>query len=283
MKPIVGMTARALLGLALVLVFTSSLAAQSSPIKMNVNIFNPLVEEQTGAGCPNLPATFPVQGGAGMGPLLVGDSLASAPTQAYNFPIAPPAAPWTTVGVISSTYNDGQFCNPSTNVCLGVQFNKAHKTLSVDTRGTLGPRTATLNFSVACSTCGYNNKDFASGFFNAGAGLVNTTYLLSIFMDTSFTDMGVCSSNACPESQPAWARLWFDDPAGNDKQDWRVEWGTLRVLRMSTDTWYVVASPCDGTQVAKLYKLEYQKRNPTVSLQGYYLMTFFMSGVKQTR
>ena len=198
-----------------------------------------------------------------------GDS-ANGPTFAYEF-----AGPWTlNSSLSSSSYVHGADCNLSTGVCLGVKFDHNATVLSLDTRGTVGPRKLDVNFSAPCLSCSLPGKDPAFGVSTL------TPALISVFLDNPFPSMAVCSSLACPEAQIGFAKLWFDDPAGDPLLTWRVDWPFVRVLRMSSKTWYVVGDGCDGSQVAGLYRLHNDKHRQSVSFQGSYLIPFFLSGVQ---
>ncbi len=107
-------------------------------------------------------------------------------------------------------------------------------------------------------------------------GSINTPGLYEVFLDFAYTSMAVCSSAACPEAQPAFAKFWFTDP--NDSSvTWRIDWSHLRVLRMSANTWYFIGDDCDGSQVAGLSKLSGSRTQPKAVLNGYYLIPFFLS------
>jgi hypothetical protein len=161
---------------------------------------------------------------------------------------------------------------------MSVSLSKS--TLSIDTRNsqdaaTGKPRNLVLNFGQPCPSCPYGAGP-ANPF---GAGPLATPGLLSIFLTTPYSGMAICSTTDCPESETGTARFWFDDPTVRNQQ-WRVDWGFVRVLRVSVNTWYVLADACDGSQVATLYRLANSKKNVTVSRQGQYLMPFFASGVQ---
>jgi hypothetical protein len=199
-----------------------------------------------------------------------GDS-SSGPTTAYGF-----GSPWALIpDLSSSSYVNGADCNLSTGVCLGVKFDHNATVLSLDTRGTLGPRKLDVNFRAPCHGCSLPGNPDVFG------GSTMTPALISVFMDTPFPSMAVCSSRACPEAQPAFVKLWFDDPGGDPLLTWRVDWPYVRVLRMPSNTWCVVGNGCDGSQVAWLFRLHNNKHRQSVSLQGQYLIPFFLSGVQQ--
>lgn len=236
------------------------------PVSVTIDLFGQVVDEQdlnayygTSGSCPGSAAAIDVA-------RLAGDS-APGPSAAYGF-----GPPWTLVqGLVSAAYVNGADCQPGSNVCLGVKLNHTRKTLSLDTRGTLGPRAVSLDFSNPCFSCGLAGD---SGVF--GSSLLTTPALISVFADTPFTDMAVCSSTACLEAQPAFARLWFGDPGGDPNVNWRVDWGYLRILRLANNTWYVLADGCDGSQVAALSRIHKNRRR----LIGNYLMPFFLSALQ---
>jgi len=235
-----------------------------------INLFTQSVDEQNldayygiPGHCSEFPASFPAR--------FLGDTANPGPTSAYDV-----SSTWQTVGSLSSSqYVDGGSCNTSSRVCIGAGFNHSGNTLSLDTRGTQGPRVLTVDFGETCGTCGVPGSNTALG------GRLGTPALVSVFLDVGFTDMAICSSRACLEAEAAFVKLWFDDPNPTLKnQKWRVDWPYVRVLRMSANTWYVVANACDGSQVSSLYKLQNDKRRSSTSLQGQYLMPFLLTVVK---
>jgi hypothetical protein len=235
-----------------------------------MNIYAQVLDEQnvdafynTNSGyCTGDPAAFDYA-------YFKGDGLVIGPTTAYNFGV-----PWNSLSDLSTTYVDGADCNSSTGVCLGVQFNHNATVLSLDTRGTLGPRKLDVNFSAPCYSCSLPGSP---GMFGRSARM---PALISVFMDNPFPSMEVCSSRTCPEAQPAFVKLWFDDPGGDPLLTWRIDWPYVRVLRMSSNTWYVVGNGCDGSWVAQLYRLHNDKHRQSVSFQGSYLIPFLLSGVQ---
>jgi hypothetical protein len=88
----------------------------------------------------------------------------------------------------------------------------------------------------------------------------------------------VCSSKACPEARQINTKLWFNDASG---AQWRVDWAAIRVLRISTRTWYFVADACGGSQLAGLSKLEGTRTKPRDVLNGYFLIPMFFSATLQ--
>ncbi len=253
-----------LLTVALLAALPLAVYAQT-PVTMN--IFSKVVDEQPTGCFASPPWVFDFAG-------FTGDINTSS--IAYNF-----GAPWTTYPsfgqtLFAATYVNGGDCNRTSNVCLGVKLNHNEKTLSLDTRGTNGPRTVKLDFSAPCTTCGTVIKSLEFG------KTLDIPMLVSVFLDSPFTGMGICSSTACPEAQPAFVKLWFDDPPPRSDRlvTWRVDWPYVRVLRMSANTWYVLADGCDGSQVASLYKRHNDQKRVSISFQGKYLMPFFLSAVK---
>jgi hypothetical protein len=255
----------------------SATAAPKKPQRGNsggdaatMNIYNQAIDEQ------NVDAFYGTNSGYCTGdPAAVdlayfrGDGIVSGPSVAYDF-----GFPWGPVSDLSTTFVDGADCNSSTAVCLGVQFNHNNTVLSLDTRGTLGPRKIDINFSAPCYSCALPGNP---SMFGRSARM---PALISVFMDNPFPSMDICSSRTCPEAQPAFVKLWFDDPGGDPLLTWRVDWPYVRVLRMSSNTWYVLGNGCDGSWVAQLYRLHNNKHRQDVSFQGSYLIPFFLSGVQ---
>lgn len=253
------------LGLLLWRAHTTSAAGQTA---MTMNIYFQLVDEQNTTDFYNNGIAYCSGDNPSLGPAFFDGDLANGPTSAYNF-----VPPWTLSSNLSSSqFANGTYCSTS-NACLSVSLNKNQGTLSLDTRNSLGPRKVDLNFSAPCLTCSLPG---AAPSFGSS---VKTPVLVSIFLNTPYTGMSVCSSTTCPEAEPAFAKLWFTDPT-NSQVTWRVDWTYLRVLRLSTGTWYVLADACDGSQIAGLYRLQNQRNKVTTSFQGYYLIPFFLSAVK---
>lgn len=245
------------------------LAASPSISSMTLNFFTTVVDEQTQIGCTYPPlVSAPYFGGDS-----TSDPAAVGPTSAYTD--APWTMPFTTL--TSVAYKNGADCNSSSRVCLSVALNHNETVLSLDSRGTQDPttgksRAVRLDFSQPCLYCAYGPGP-ANPF---GANPVSTPGLLSIFLTTPYTSMAVCTTTDCAESETGTARFWFNDASGNQ---WRVDWGFVRVLRVSANTWYVLANGCDGSQVATLYRLQ-NKRGNSASRQGQYLMPFFASAAR---
>ncbi len=260
-----GLLTLAALGLLLWKVFAASAASQTA---MTMNIYFQIVDEQNTTAFYNNGTAYCSGSPSSIGSPFFDGDMGNGPTSAYN--VVPP---WTLNSNLSSAqYANGTYCSTS-NTCLSVSFNKNLSTLSLDTRNTLGPRKVGLNFSAPCSTCSVPGGTPAFG------SSVETPVLVSVFLNTPYTSMSVCSSTTCPEAEPAFAKLWFTDPT-NSQVTWRVDWSYLRVLRISTNTWYVLADSCDGTQIAGLYRLQNQRNKVTTSFQGYYLIPFFLSAVE---
>ncbi len=258
----VGLLTLAAVGLLVWKVHSTS-AASTSPLTMN--IFFQIVDEQNTTAFYNNGTAYCSGSSASIGnPYFEGD-LSNGPTSAYLF-----VPPWTLSSNLSSAqYVNGNNCS-SSNACLSVNFNKNQSTLSLDTRNSAGPRKVDLNFSDPCTTCS------VKGVTPSFGSSVSTPVLVSIFLNSPYTSMSVCSSTTCPEAEPAFAKLWFTDPT-NSQVTWRVDWTYLRVLRMSASTWYVIADACDGSQIAGLYRLQNQRNKVTTSFQGSYLIPFFLS------
>ncbi len=256
--------------LALTLIPTVASAGQ---LAMTTNFFNWVVDEQTHVGCPYPPLiTAPYLSGD-----ITADPSAVGPTTAYTM------VPWTPppVSLTSVAYVNGADCNPSSATCLASNLNKNQTVLSIDTRNSLDattgkPRNLVLNFGQPCDTCPYGPGP-ANPF---GVNPLPTPGLLSVFLTVPYTSMSICSTTDCPESETGTARFWFNDPNASANVTWRVDWGFVRVLRVATNTWYVLADGCDGSQVATLYRLQNVRKKVSTSRQGQYLMPFFASGVQ---
>lgn len=256
----------------LLTVYAARNPSSTSSVSLIAYVYDQVVDEQDTTSfyhngtnyCPG--SNFPIQFS-----LLQGDHVTdpnfAAPTDAYTF-----GAPWTTASGLSSTaYADGDSCG---NNCLRVQFASSNKTFAFDTRGTSGPRKLTVNFFQPCGTS--QGCPGPAGDPSVFGGSVTTAGLLDIFLDFPYTSMAVCSSTACPEAQPAFAKFWFTDPS-NSSVTWRIDWSYLRVLRMSSNTWYVVADECDGSQVAGLSQLVGNRTQPKTVFNGYYEIPFFIA------
>jgi len=265
---------RALVVIALVLAVPSLLiSAGTTSRSMTMSFFNTFVDEQTGIGC-----SVVVPQTAGYCGDLTSDLGMNGSTSTY------PNAFWSQPNTTEpfSKFADGADCNPATGTCMSVQLNKNLSTLSVDSRGSIDPTTGRPRYIVMTFTpCPVGACPNGPGPVNPfGSLTTNMPGLLSIFLATPFTNMAVCSSSACPEAESGTARFWFDDPNHTANLQWRIDWPFMRVLRVSSNTWYAVASGCDGSQVATLYRLANNHKSTTISRQGSYLMPFFISGVQ---
>ncbi len=239
----------------------------AAQLGFTLDFFSTVVDEQTHIGCPNPPLLS--------SPYAMGDNTTDpssfGATSAYN------VAPWQPfTGLSSVAYVNGADCNPKSATCLAVTLNKNQTALSMDSRLSLDPTTGKpralrLDFSQPCAYCAYGPGP-ANPF---GTNPLSTPGLLSVFLTSSYTSMGVCSTTDCLESEVGTVRFWFTDPSGNQ---WRLDWGSVRVLRMSSNTWYVLADGCDGSQVATLYRIK--NKSGSLSRQGQYVMPFFISAVQ---
>ncbi len=234
---------------------------------MTFNIFNPGADEQnttafysngTAYCAGNLPI-YSVE--------YTGDGQVVGPSTTYGM-----GSPWTLLSSFSSTsYTNGTSCGTN---CLKVVFGSKNTVFTVDTRGTKPLRTIDVNFSQPCGTA--QGCPGPAGSPTVFGGSIKTPGLYEVFLDFAYTSMAVCSSTACPEAQPAFAKFWFTDP--NDSSvTWRIDWSHLRVLRMSSNTWYFIGDDCDGSQVAGLSKLSGSRTQPKAVLNGYYEIPFFLS------
>ena len=253
-----------LVAVSLVAILVPSQLSAATQVVLKLNFFNTLVDEQSGVGCTNPPlVTTPYASGD-----ITSDPAAVGPNSAYT------TAPWPTsyTALSSVAYKNGADCNTAKNTCLAVTLNSNQTAVSLDSRlsrdfTTGKPRAIRLDFSQPCAGCAYGHGP--SNPF--GTNPLSTPGLLSVFLTTPYTSMAVCSSTACPESEQGTVRFWFDDASG---ASWRVDWGFVRVLRVSANTWYVLADGCDGSQVGTLYKTQSKKGT---SRLGSYLMPFFAS------
>jgi hypothetical protein len=178
-----------------------------------------------------------------------------------------PDSPWKSATKVSSgVYDNGQDCMTSGG-CLRAEFNRDGKVLSIDTRTTPQPRRKVT-------------VDFGSPWTDASklsfATPISTEGLFEISGLNPMTSMVVCSSSACPEARQIAARFWFADPS-DSKVRWRVDWGAVRVLRMSPKVWYVIADACGGSQYVELWKLAGDEANPVETSKGHFLVPLFFS------
>ena len=193
-----------------------------------------------------------------------GDSVEAGPTSAYGFPA------WTLSGSLTSTnYSHNADCG---EFCQRAQISSDLKYLNLDTRGTSPARALKFDFTRPCTDPGCPPAGSATVF----GGHLTTGGLLNVFLSFPYTSMAVCSTKACPEAQPAFAKFWFTDPS-DASVTWRVDWKYLRVLRMSTTTWYIIADGCDGSQIAGLSKLQGARTRPKEVFNGSYKIPFFLT------
>ena len=245
--------ARALV-LSLALLPLAVQAKGGSGIPAIANVYTSVYDEQTGQGCPGIPAT--VHDTVGFGP----DAIPGA-SFAWDFFIGP----WTAqTGMASGIYEDGTF-PASVGSALRTEFLTNNKVFAIDTRTTAKPlRKFNLDF----------NKPYDPPVNVPRIGSTYTTPgLFQISGLQSLTSMAVCSSTDCPEWRAIKATFWFDETP--DVQ-WRVDWASVRVLRVSTNSWYIIADACNGTQVAGLSELTGNRTKPREVNSGYFLMPLFI-------
>ncbi|MBI4443307.1 MAG: hypothetical protein HY649_08035 [Acidobacteria bacterium] len=254
-------------------------AQKKTASALTVNIYDPVFDEQNTSDYYHNGTTycsgtvFPTDYAE-----FTGDLAKPGSSDIYGF-----GTPWTlySSGFNSTTYVHN--ADTGTRGTLRVQFDTNGKLLTLDTRGTAlngvpgaQPRKLTLDFGKPCTAgCGSGKPPGSTDPFGNGSSVLSEPILLNITLDFPYTSMEVCRSRACLEAQPAFAKLWFADPT-NTSVTWRVDWTYLRVLRMSSDTWYILADSCDGGQIAGLSKLEGNRTRPRAVLNGYYLIPFFI-------
>lgn len=251
-----------------VAVSLASVALAGSSSAVMLDLYDSVVDEQDtnafygrSGFCSG--SSTAIQAGA-----FTGDQQRPGPSSAYDV-----EGPWTlSTGLTSTAYLNGTDCG---STCVRAQLGSKNKTLSFDSRGT--PRTLAVSFAEPCGSA--EGCQGPSGDPAVFGGSIATPLLLNVFLDSPFTAMQVCSSTACPEAQPAFAKAWFADPAQADAT-WRIDWQYLRVLRVAPGAWYVVADACDGTQIAGLSKLTGQRTRPKTVLNGYYRIPFFLAVIQ---
>lgn len=216
-----------------------------------------------------------------------GDGVGMTIVPAYDF-----GAPWATVDDFranATTYSDGADC--TTAGCLQARFTQGLKVLGLDTRGST--RQITVDFrgncseAPACDGPAGNPQKIVDAF---GSDVVVINGLLNVFLESDYTQMEVCDTTvsadnrfgrACRQAGNAFAVFWFSDPQGTN---WRLDWNFLRVLRMDNDTWYFIASECDGSQVAGLSHLDSSSRKrPKTVFDGFFRIPFFFSAVRASQ
>jgi class 3 adenylate cyclase len=177
-----------------------------------------------------------------------------------------PGSPWKAVTKLSSgLYDDGQDCKPNGG-CLRAEFSKDGKVLSLDTRHTSPLRKVTVDFGLPSADA--SPPPFGPHIATAG--------LLEISALNPITSMIVCSSSGCPEARQIAAKFWFADPS-DSKVNWRVDWGAVRVLRLSPKAWYFIADACGGSQYTSLSKLVGEGANRVETSLGHFLIPLFFS------
>jgi hypothetical protein len=176
---------------------------------------------------------------------------------------------WIPVGSSSQKYEHGTFPS-SSSAYLRAEFTSSNKILSLDTRVTAGPRrTFNINFNEP-----YGALPTAPALFSGTT--LNTPGLFEALGQDSMLSMQVCTTTSCLEGRDIFAKFWFTDP-NNSAVTWRVDWLTMRVLRVSQTTWYFIAGPCDGTRVANLTKLEGARTKPRSYNSGQFLIPLFIA------
>ncbi len=262
--------------MAVALLVACAPVSAGSQVPMKVYIYDMVVDEHntnafynSAQFCPGAPTFFQTAMVRGDSPIF--GSPVFGPSTAYDgF-----GAFWQSVSSLSSTvYQDNTFCGAN---CVHALLNANNKILSLDTRGTIGPRKLTLDFSQPCDVLGCPSPAGSPRVFG---GSVTTPMLVNISLTFPYTSMGVCTSAGCPEAERGFAKIWFSDPSEPDVT-WRVDHANIRMLRMSETTWYIIADGCDGTQVAGLSKLIGNRTRPKTVFNGYYLMPFFIEAVKK--
>ena len=245
---------------------------RSSVVPLNIHVYDAVVDEHNTTAYYNNGTAFCSGSAASVASsAFAGDHNPAGPSTAYDL-----GAPWTTAtGLSSTTFAHNTNCGTN---CQRAQINTNSKIITLDTRGTSGPRTISLDFSNSCGQA--QGCPGPAGDPLVFGGSIATEGLLDVYLNFPFSDMAVCSSTACLEGEPAFAKFWFADPSNSDVT-WRVDWNYLRVLRVSQSTWYIIADQCDGTQVAGLSKLTGKRTRPKAVFNGYYTIPFFQAAVKQ--
>lgn len=264
-----------LLGILVVASPVALYAAKPTPV--TITLYQAVVDEQNtsefydNTSCPGSNLPLAVSPGLGYNDLdvgLGGDGVQWGPTVAYDF-----GSPWTLASNLLSSAYDRTNCSAN-GTCVVSSLVENNATLNLNTRST--PRQIWINFSYPCpaSVCGFEPQPLPT---QLSAPFQVSQARVSVFLSDPFTGMPVCDSTACFQAQEADANLWFDDPV-TPLLTWKVRWGRVRVLRLTSNQWYIIADSCDGTSTAALYRTE-NKRGKT-SFQGYYLMPFFITVTK---
>ncbi len=255
---------RGALILCILILATSVLSFAGKTTPATITLYNGIVDEQNTSafyGNQSCLGSSTVLYGAG----LSGDGLVNGPNVAYNCGL-----PWTMSDTVLSTSYDqsknSTNCNAN-GTCVVSALVENNATINLNTRTT--PRAIAFNFDTPCNGCsGFNNLALPS--YMTGGTKSTSQAKFSVFAPVSLTSMAVCSSTACPEAEIAYMNLWFDDWT-TPLLSWKVAWGRVRVLRMTSTLWYVVADMCDGTSTAAVYRTENQRGGKT-SFRGYWIM-----------
>lgn len=268
--------------LAAIPLYSQGKKGRDNPIPLTLHVYETVIDEQNTIAfsgelqCPGYP-TFPTEQDLLTGDWdsrYRGDIIPGSSTPAYEFG----DPPWTLVTNVeldkADFYADG---------AQGVQvrIEQGRQTMSLITDGSSRQMTVDLSSpcdndagDIGCPVPPGNTADVVGAF---GQTTVTRPGLLNLFMVrpySTYTEMVTCTDRACREAGLAVARFWFKDPAGNT---WRLNWGTVRVLRMDANTWYFIADQCDGTQVAGLSNLGASNRKrPKEVFNGYYKVPFFL-------
>jgi len=261
---------RALLALGmLALAPLPALAARPgapSTVALKATVYATVIDEQDTVsyfndggvtGCPDVP----LRDDTGLRP----DGITGI-TSAWYLSFWDPAT-----SLVSGVYDNGSYPASSSSY-LRAEFASSDKTFTLDTRTTAGPlRTFTLDFTDPYDP-DPNTPSFGATLTTAG--------LFEVLGSAPMTSMAVCSSRACPEAREIPAKFWFNDPVNSGVQ-WRINWSHLRVLRVSSSTWYFIGDACDGSQVGGLSKLEGSRTKPRETNQGYYLIPLFVAAERK--
>jgi len=232
----------------------------TSSVPLTVSVYTQFWDEQNTNVYFNNPETCPFYDQVKWDSNLLPDAL-DGPTSQWDF------FNWNVKsGLQSGVYDNG--ANSATGSCLRAEFSTSDKVFSLDTRTSTPLRKLTVDLG---------DPQPGTSIPSLGA-LVTTPALLQVSGTDSFLNMGVCSTNACPEARQIATKLWFDDPSASDVQ-WRVDWRAIRVLRVSSNTWYFIADGCGGSQLAGLSKLTGNRTRPRETLNGYFLIPMFFSAV----
>jgi hypothetical protein len=237
-------------------------AAKPQPISAKAHVFDFVIDEHNTNAFYGATAQY-CEGTNVQAPDLTGDLQKVGSGLAWGFP------GWQQVADLSSLYVDKEDCGPN---CLNAQFDANAKIFSFDTRGTQPLRKLTVSLAHPCNDPGCPGPIGNPADLN---GSYSGPTLMNISMTDSYRDMAVCSSTACPQAQPGFAKVWFNDPNDASTQ-WRIDWAYVRILRMSETVWYVISNGCDGTQIAGLSRLTGNRTRPRTVFNGYFKIPFFV-------